>query len=136
MIYTHTKEMRVRNMINAHFDGFIHDAPMWIAGCNCDHRRRVDHRKLIQNVMLAVETDEFGHRGYDARDEEIRYDDLVSYHTGSWIFIRFNPDGNPSVDFDDKLDTLREEMEAHIERIESGVVNAANGFVEIHKLFF
>lgn len=136
VIYEHTKEIRVRNMINARFDGFVHDTPLWVSGCDCTHRRRVDHRKLINGVMLAVETDEFGHRGYDARDEEIRYDDLVCYHTGAWIFIRFNPDGDKGVDFEDKLEMLREEMSAHIERIESGMVNASEQLVEIHKLFY
>jgi hypothetical protein len=42
----------------------------------------VDHRKLIGNTMLAVETDENAHRGYDEKDEEIRYDDLYMIHSG------------------------------------------------------
>jgi hypothetical protein len=32
--------------------------------------------------MLAVETDENAHRGYDEKDEEIRYDDLYMIHSG------------------------------------------------------
>jgi hypothetical protein len=70
-------------------------------------------------AILAVETDEFGHRGYDQKDEEIRYDDLFMIHSGKWIFIRFNPDDNISkVDIDDKLDKLIETMNECIDRIE------------------
>jgi len=43
--------------------------------------------------MIAVETDERQHRGYDKQDEEDRYSDLYMVHSGNWIFIRFNPDG-------------------------------------------
>ena len=40
------------------------------------------HRKLIGGTILAIETDEFGHRGYDPTDEEIRYDDVYMIHSG------------------------------------------------------
>ena len=139
VIYEHTKEICVRNFINERYEGFVHDTPMWLGGCDCTHKRRIDHRKLIGGVMLAVETDEFGHRSYDKRDEEIRYDDVVMIHTGPWVFIRFNPDDNYSgkgVDMEDKLERLGEEMDKHIERIERGLVDASAGLVEIHKLFF
>ena len=119
VIYTHTKEIMVRNAININFEGFVHDRPLYTDNCNCTHRRRIDHRKLIGNTILAVETDEFGHRGYDQKDEEIRYDDLFMIHSGKWIFIRFNPDDNISkVDIDDKLDKLIETMNDCIDRIE------------------
>ena len=139
MVYEHTKEIRVRNFINARYDGFLHDQPMWLGGCDCTHKRRVDHRKLIKGVMLAVETDENAHQGYNKRDEEVRYDDLVMVHTGPWIFIRFNPDDKYSgkgVDMEDKLELLGYEMDKHIERIEAGQVDASAGLVEIHKLFY
>ena len=93
-IYEHTKEIMVRNKINEYFDGFIHDTPLYTGNCDCTHRRRVDHRKLIGNTILAIETDEFGHSKYNEKDEEIRYDDLYMIHSGKWIFIRFNPDDN------------------------------------------
>jgi hypothetical protein len=109
----------VRNMINENFEGFIHDKPLYTGDCNCSHRRRIDHRKLICNTILAVETDEFGHISYDQHDEEIRYDDLYMIHSGKWIFIRFNPDDNRSkVDIDDKLNKLIETMNDCIDRIE------------------
>ena len=131
--YAHTKELMVRNLINQHFDGFIHDVPLYTGGCDCTHRRRIDHRKLIRNTILAIETDEFGHRGYDKHDEEIRYDDMYMIHSGKWIFIRFNPDTNVSkIDIDDKLDKLIETMEECISRIER---EENTDLVEIIKLY-
>ena len=124
-IYEHTKEIRVRNAIAAHaiinpdFEGFIHDKPIYTAGCDCTHRRRVDHRKSFDATMFALDTDEHGHRGYDAHDEEIRYDDLYMVHSGKWVFIRFNPDGG-GVDLEDKLVKLIEVMEECIGRIKAG----------------
>jgi hypothetical protein len=110
-VYRHNKEIMVRNHINENFDGFVHDKPIYTGNCDCTHRRRIDHRKLIGNTILAIETDEFGHRGYDTKDEEIRYDDLYMIHSGKWIFIRFNPDSNVSkTDIVDKLDKLVETM--------------------------
>jgi hypothetical protein len=123
----------VRNVLNKNFDGFIHDKPLYTMNCDCTHRRRIDHRKLIGNTILAVETDEFGHKSYDQHDEEIRYDDLFMIHSGKWIFIRFNPDNNISkVDIDDKLDKLIETMNECIERIER---NENTELVEIIKLY-
>ena len=106
-------------MINNNFNGFIHDTPLYTGNCDCTHRRRIDHRKLICNTILAIETDEFGHRGYDKKDEEIRYDDLYMIHSGKWIFIRFNPDNNVSkIDIQDKLDKLLETITEYIYKIE------------------
>ena len=131
--YSHTKEIMVRNLINEKFEGFIHDHPLYTGNCDCTHRRRIDHRKLIGNTILAIETDEFGHRGYDKRDEEIRYDDVYMIHSGKWIFIRFNPDSNVSkVDIEDKLDTLIETMKECISRIEN---EENEELIEIIKLY-
>ncbi len=133
IVYAHTKEIMVRNYINANFDGFIHDTPLYTGNCDCTHRRRIDHRKLIGNTILAIETDEFGHRAYDARDEEIRYDDVYMIHSGKWIFIRFNPDSNVSkIDIYDKLDKLSDTMEDCIARIER---EENTDLVEIIKLY-
>jgi hypothetical protein len=118
VIYRHTKEIRVRNEINSHFEGFIHDKSLYTGNCDCTHRRRIDHRKLIGNTILAIETDEFAHSGYDPLDEEIRYDDLYMIHSGKWIFIRFNPDGG-NVDLEDKLKVLIREIEEQLRRIEN-----------------
>jgi hypothetical protein len=132
VIYTHTKEIRVRNAINKAFEGFIHDKPLYTGQCNCTHRRRIDHRKQIGNTVLAIETDEFGHAGYDPKDEELRYDDLYMIHSGKWIFIRFNPDGK-GVDMVDKLARLMQEIQIQIERIEN---DENNELLEIIKMYY
>ena len=132
IIHSHAKEITVRNVINTHFEGFIHDKPLYTGNCDCTHRRRIDHRKLIGNTILAIETDEFGHSGYDKKDEEIRYDDLYMIHSGKWIFIRFNPDGDKKIDMEDKLEKLIDTIEEQVERIE----NEENiGLLEIIKLY-
>jgi hypothetical protein len=132
VIYTHTKEIRVRNAINDAFEGFIHDKPLYTGQCNCTHRRRIDHRKLIGATILCIETDEFGHSGYDPKNEELRYDDLYMIHSGKWVFIRFNPDGK-GVDMVDKLDRLMQEIQIQIERIEN---DENNELLEIIKLYY
>jgi hypothetical protein len=133
VIYEHTKEIRVRNFINEHFDGFVHDKPLYTGSCDCTHRRRIDHRKLINETVLAIETDEFGHRDYDEHDEEVRYDDLYMIHSGKWIFVRFNPDDNyDKTNIEDKLEVLLETMKEQIDRIEQGENTEP---LEIIKLF-
>ena len=134
----HSKELRVRNAISQHFDGFIHDRPLYTGHCDCSHRRRVDHRKLIHNTILAIETDEFAHRGYDEKDEEIRYDDLYMIHSGKWIFIRFNPDKMSSVeenevDIEDRVTVLIDEIEKHVARIEA---EENVELLEIYRLYY
>jgi len=132
VVYAHTKEICVRNAINEQFEGFIHDKPLYTGHCDCTMRRRIDHRKLIGATLLCVETDEFGHKKYDPKDEEIRYDDLFMVHSGKWIFIRFNPDGK-GVDTEDKLARLMEEIQIQMERIEN---EENNELVDIIKLFY
>ena len=135
VIYEHTKEIKVRNAITERFTGFIHDRPLYTGGCDCTHRRRVDHRKLIGNTILAIETDEFAHKGYDEKDEEIRYDDLYMIHSGKWIYIRFNPDVTRihTTDLEDRLPVLIDEIEKQIHRIE---MEENKELVEIIKLFW
>jgi hypothetical protein len=135
VIYSHTKEIRVRNAISKRFTGFIHDRPLYTANCDCVHRRRVDHRKLIDGTILAIETDEYEHARYDEKDEEIRYDDLYMIHSGKWIFLRFNPDQTKTcdVDLEDRLVVLCEEIQKHIDRIERG---ENTELVEIHWLYY
>ena len=141
IIHEHTKEIRVRNAIteasqtNELFQGFVHDHPLYTGNCECTHRRRIDHRKLIGNTILAVETDEHAHQGYDEKDEEIRYDDLYMIHSGKWVYIRFNPDitRTQKTDIDDRIDVLLEEMEVQIRRI---MLEENHELVEIIKLFY
>ena len=83
--------------------------------------------------MLAVETDEFAHRrGYDERDEEIRYDDVFMIFSGKWIWIRFNPDGG-GVDLEDKLEVLRDTIEEQLNVIDN---EENEELVSIIKLFY
>lgn len=137
--YEKSKELRVRNEINKNFNKkngyeFIHDTKLYTGNCDCTHRRRIDHRILINNTILAIETDEFAHRSYKKDDEEIRYDDVYMIHSGKWIFIRFNPDSNrDKTDFSDKLIKLKETIENSIYRIENDL---NDDLVEIIKLYY
>ena len=135
IIYQHTKEIRIRNAINQAFKGFVHDRPLYTGNCDCTHRRRVDHRKMIGNTMLAIETDEYAHQGYDKKDEEIRYDDLYMIHSGKWIFIRFNPDKTltQKTDIEDRIAVLLDVIEKQIQRIEE---EENQDLVEIIKLYY
>jgi hypothetical protein len=129
-----SRELMVRKRIDEEFDGFIHDRTMYTGHCDCTHRRRIDHRKLVLNTMIAVETDEFAHRGYDEHNEVVRYNDLYMIFSGKWIYIRFNPDANRSkVDLEDKLDTLIETIHTCIDKIKN---EENDELVEIHKLFY
>jgi hypothetical protein len=121
-----TKEIAVRDFINANFAGFQHDKHLETGHCDCTIRRRIDHRKLIGNTLLVIETDENQHKSYDKMDEETRYDDLFMAYSGKWIYIRFNPDKyinkegkrkNPMIAT--RLETLQKEIEKQIKRIES-----------------
>ena len=87
-----TKELAVRDFINSNFEGFQHDKTLEYSGCDCLNRRRIDHRKLINNTLLCIETDENQHKPYNKKDEQDRYNDLLSAFTCKYIFIRFNPD--------------------------------------------
>ena len=135
IVHSSSKEIRVRNAISQHFQGFIHNTPIYTENCDCTHRRRIDHRKLIGNTILAIETDEFSHMHYNQHDEEIRYDDLYMIHSGKWIFIRFNPDKTEKnqTDLEDRIYTLIKEIERQILRIER---EENIELVEIIKLFY
>ena len=132
-------EIRVHNYLNENMKGFIHDVPIYTGHCDCSHRRRIDHRMLIGNTMLAVETDERQHKNYNVKDEEDRYDDLYMVHSGKWVFVRFNPDSyiekgirkNP--DILKRLPILLNEIEKQIDRINK---DENKELVEIVKLYF
>jgi len=121
-----TKEIAVRDFINANFDGWQHDKCLYTGHCNCTHRRRIDHRVLIGNTLLVVETDENQHKSYDDMNEEIRENDLFMAYSGKWIYIRFNPDKykskngkkkNPEIAT--RLIKLKKEIEKQIKRIKN-----------------
>ena len=135
-----TYEIKVRDFINSKFDGFVHDKPLWTGNCDCTHRRRIDHRRLISNTLLCIETDENKHSSYNNQDELDRYDDLMMVFSGKWIFIRFNPNTsyldngkrrNPSLE--SRLPELEKEIQRQIKRIE----NSENDkMLEIVKMFY
>lgn len=137
-----TKENQVRDFLNTEYDGFIHDQPIWTGDCDCSHRRRIDHRKLIGNTLLCIETDEFQHKNkkYNTSYEEVRYDDLYMVHGGKFIFIRFNPDKyidsngetiKTSLSF--RLERLKEEIDKQVNRIKT---DKNTELVEIIYLFY
>jgi hypothetical protein len=125
-IRTKSKEILVRNFINKNFEGFQHDKTLSTSHCDCTVKRRIDHRKLIKNTLLVIETDENQHKPYNKMDEETRYDDLYMAYSGKWIYIRFNPDSfkdkngklrNPRMP--SRLKKLKLEIDKQIKRIEN-----------------
>jgi hypothetical protein len=135
-----TKELAVRDFINSNFEGFQHDKTLEYGGCDCLHRRRIDHRKLINNTLLCIETDENQHKQYNKKDEQDRYNDLLTTFTCKYIFIRFNPDSyndkngkkcNPSIST--RLLILKEEIDKQIKRIQN---EENNDLLEIKYLYF
>ena len=140
-----TKETTVRDFLNARFPelGFIHDRPLYTGGCDCTHRRRIDHRALIGSTLLCVETDEHQHRSYCSQDEEARYNDLFMVYTGKWVFIRFNPDSyidgqgkrrNPTIAT--RLHRLAEVIEEAVAQIRHGSEIAPSELVKITRLYY
>ena len=126
MIRCNSKEIAVRNFINDNFQGFQHDKTLFTGHCDCTIRRRIDHRKLIGNTLIAIETDENQHKSYDKMNEETRYDDLYMGFGAKWIYIRFNPDKYKSLNGKNKnptiatrLFTLENEINKQINRIEN-----------------
>jgi hypothetical protein len=127
-IRSKTKEIAVRDFINSRFEGFQHDKPLWYneTVCDCTSKRRIDHRKLINDTLLCIETDENQHKSYSKEDEIARYNDLFMAFGGKFIFIRFNPDKykdkngkscNPMLV--NRLPVLEAEINKQIKRIEN-----------------
>lgn len=135
-----TKEIKVRDFINSNFEGFVHDKPLIYGGCDCTHRRRIDHRKNIGGTLLCIETDENQHKWYNESDEQQRYNDIMVYHGGKAVFIRFNPDKyidskskprNPNLKI--RLEMLGNVIKEQITRIERG---ENHNMLEIIKLYY
>ncbi len=116
--YNKTKELAVQKAINENFEGFIHDKLLY-SSCDCPMLRRIDHRTVIDGTLFAIETDEYAHRGYDRKDEENRYHDIMMSHGGHMLFIRFNPDGK-DMSLKQKIVELISEMRTQIGRIKAG----------------
>jgi hypothetical protein len=82
----------VRAYLNSHFAGFVHDQPIHTAHCVCSHRRRIDHRRLIGNTILCVET------CYAAHAAALRTSDLDTrfFHTDMKV-LAVHCHGQPTV---------------------------------------
>jgi hypothetical protein len=139
-IRTKSKEILVRDFINSNYDGFYHDKKLEYGGCDCNNRRRIDHRKLINNTLICIETDENQHKAYSKKDEEKRYNDILVHFTSKYIFIRFNPDKyinnkNKSVNpkIVKRLERLKEEIDKQIKRI---LDEENKELLEIYYLFY
>lgn len=135
-----TYEMTVVTEVLAYDSSYKHDTALFIGGCDCSIRRRIDLWKMINNTILAIEIDEYQHSNYDKEDERIRYDDLFMGFSGKWIFIRFNPnnfrDSNgkiKKVPMKNRLNMLLNTIKYQEKRIEN---EENNELIEIHKLFF
>ena len=146
-----SREILVECFLEEKFGGFRHDTPIIYGGCDCLSRRRIDHRKLINATMLAIETDERQHKSYDDEDETNRYDDLYMHHSGKFIFIRFNPDSyrdqtgkrhpgffdnsmqQNTTEVERRLSVLKDKIDEITRRIEQ---DENTELVEIHKLFY
>uniref|UniRef100_A0A6C0B041 Endonuclease n=1 Tax=viral metagenome TaxID=1070528 RepID=A0A6C0B041_9ZZZZ len=135
-----TKEIAVRDFLNANYEGFNHDKILEYGGCDCLTRRRIDHRKLIDNTLLCIETDENQHKSYSKEYEEARYNDLIVNFTCKYIIIRFNPDSyinkkgfriNPYIST--KLHQLKCKIDEQIERIKN---NENSELLEIIYLYY
>ncbi len=135
-----SKEIIVRDFLNEHYPGFINDKSISFGNCDCNHRRRVDFRKIINGTMLAIEVDENQHKRYDDTAEHDRYNDLFMAYSGKWIFIRFNPDKfrdcagiltNPTQK--QRLQCLKIEINHQIKRI---LENSNTDLLEIIHLFY
>jgi hypothetical protein len=133
-----TKEIAVRDFLNANYSGFVHDRAITTPDCSC--LRRIDHRKLIDDTLLCIETDENQHKSYNKEDEEKRYNDIhITWGVGKVIWIRFNPDSyrvknvkkNPHIST--RLRALAKEIDHHVSRIEN---DENTNLVEIHLMYY
>ena len=133
-------ELKVRSYLDSQFPDFVHDQPIHTAHCVCANRRRVDHRRLIGNTLLCVETDENFHRYYNKNDEEARYHDVIMQWGGKLCFVRFNPhkfnledrhDHGPPLA--ERLERLRAEVTRHIGRLERG---ENSSYLEVWHLYY
>jgi hypothetical protein len=123
-----SKERKVKNELtlmaleDKDFDGFVHNKPMIITDCDCTVGRRIDFRKQIGNTVLCIEVDENAHCGYDLKDNERRYNEIIFAYTCNYIFIRFNPDKTrrDKSTLADRIPRLFIEIKKQIIRINNG----------------
>ena len=130
--YKHLWELKVRAFLDTQFSDFVHDMPLHTAHCDCSHRRRVDHRRIVGNTLLCIETDEWWHRNYKKDDEQARYHDVIMAWGGKLCFVRFNPNGD-GPPLEERLERLRAAVTVHIGRLERGENSA---YLEVWHLYY
>ena len=113
-------ESLVREAIDTAFDGFIHNKTL-----PGETDRRIDHRLLIGNTILAIETDEFAHQYYGETKENTRYQEFLTETSYKFIFVRFNCDtnresGNAKTDLKHKIRVLLHTITIQMSRIRNG----------------
>jgi len=113
-------EISVREAIDTAFDGFIHNK-----GMHGEINKRIDHRLLIGNTILAIETDEFAHQYYGETKENTRYQEFLTETSYKFIFVRFNCDtnresGNAKTDLKHKIRVLLHTITIQMSRIRHG----------------
>jgi hypothetical protein len=143
----HSIEGKIATYIYVNYDSrygkFIPDKPLLYGDCPCNQKRRIDLRMLIEGTLLCIEIDENQHRNYKQEDEIVRYNDLIAYHTGRMIFIRFNPDkyidekGNKrNPPFEERMKRLIQEIDHQVRRIEMGENIREDKLIEVVYLFY
>lgn len=137
-----TYELIVRDYLITTFPeyNFIHDKPLWLDSCDCEHKRIIDFRCLINDTLLCIEVDEDQHKYRDVNDEENRYNDIFMIHSGKLVFIRFNPNkykkDNKIIKDDNLIDRLNILRETIIDVIKNINNNIYNELLYIIKLFY
>jgi hypothetical protein len=142
-IRTKSFENKVRDFININYQDFQHNKLLNIGGCDCSHRRFIDHHIIINGCLLAFETDENQHKGYDNENEDNRINDIMMAYTSPHYFIRFSPNGNYIKDgkksnpqFATRLKVLNNEIDKAIKFINSEKIYEKENLITNKYLFY
>jgi hypothetical protein len=142
-IRTKSFENKVRDFININYQDFQHNKLLNIGGCDCSHRRFIDNHIIINGCLLAIETDENQHKGYDIDNENNRSNDIMMAYTSPHYFIRFSPNGNYIKDgkksnpqFATRLKVLKNEIDKAIKFIESEKIYERDNLITNKYLFY
>ena len=99
---------------------------------------RIDFRKLINNKMICVEIDE--HNGHwKTSDKDIkRMKYFKDNYNCKFIWLRFMPDKDDGVEFEDKLTKLNEMIEYYVDNANNDVndVNDVNDDMIVEYLYY
>ena len=142
-IRTKSFENKVKDFININYQDFQHNKLLNIGGCDCSHRRFIDHHIIINGCLLAIETDENQHKGYNINNEDNRSNDIMMAYTSPHYFIRFSPNGNYIKDgkksnpqFTTRLIILKNEIDKVIKFIKSEKIYERENLITNKYLFY